>query len=114
MRRDSVVGIDVPPLAVREWRELCRYRHALVRVRTALINRLRAGLLRQGVSDARRLAKTRDDRWLRTLDLPPRAAASVQGLRAILATVRQTVQAVGAEVKQAAATDPVAVDLQQQ
>ena len=113
LRRDSVVGIYVPPLAVRELRELCRYRHALVQVRTALINRLRAGLLRQGVSDARRLAKTRDDGWLLTLALPPRAAASVQGLRTILTTVRQTGQAVEAEVTQAAAADPVAVHLQQ-
>ena len=48
LRRDSVVGIYYPPLAIRELRELCRTRHALVHVRTALINRLRAVLLRQG------------------------------------------------------------------
>ena len=64
LRRDSVVGIYYPPLAIRELRELCRTRHALVQVRTALINRLRAQLLRQGITDARRLAKTRDDGWL--------------------------------------------------
>ena len=59
LRRDSVVGIYYPPLAIRELRELCRGRHALVHVRTALINRLRAVLLRQGIVDARRLARIR-------------------------------------------------------
>ena len=84
LRRDSVVGIYYPPLAIREVRELCRARHALVQVRTALINRLRAVLLRQGVADARRLAKTADDGWLEGLGLPPRAAASVARLRQVL------------------------------
>src|SRR5262245_58667488 len=84
LRRDSVVGIYYPSLAVRELRELCRSRHALVQVRTALINRLRAVLLRQGIADARRLAKTPDDRWLEALGLPPRAMASVQALRQVL------------------------------
>src|SRR5215468_3287355 len=78
LRRDSVVGIYYPALAVRELREVCRSRYALVQVRTAVINRLRAVLLRQGVTDARRLAKTRDDGWLETLAVPPRAAASVR------------------------------------
>src|SRR5688572_11864420 len=66
LRRDSVVGIYYPPMAVRELRELCRYRHAVVQVRTALINRLRAVLLRQGVVDRRRLARIRSDAWLET------------------------------------------------
>ena len=69
LRRDSVVGIYYPPLAIRELRELCRERHALVQTRTRLINRIRAVLLRQGMRDARRLAKSADDRWLATLAL---------------------------------------------
>lgn len=71
LRRESVVSLYYPPLAIRELRELCRSRHALVQVRTALVNRLRAVLLRQGLTDARRLAKTSADGWLATLDLPP-------------------------------------------
>src|SRR5204862_903032 len=53
LRRDSVVGVYYPPLAIRELRELCRSRHALVHTRTALIQRLRAVLLRHGIADAR-------------------------------------------------------------
>jgi transposase len=113
LRRDSVVGIYVPPVAIRELRELCRFRLAVVQVRTALIQRLRAALLRQGVVDRRRLARTPTDAWLETLVLPPRAAASVAGLRRILATVRAEATRVDAEVHAAAAADPIAIALQQ-
>lgn len=113
LRRDSVVGIYYPPLAIRELRELCRARQALVRVRTALINRLRAVLLRQGLADARRLAKTADDGWLATLAVPPRAMASVSALRHVLAVVRTEAARAETEVQRVAAADPIAIALQQ-
>lgn len=112
LRRDSVVGIYYPPLAIRELRELCRARHALVQVRTAVINRLRALLLRQGITDARRLARQADDAWLTALAVPPRAAASVQRLRTVLTVVRREAAAAEAEVREEAATDGVARALQ--
>jgi transposase len=113
LRRDSVVGIYYPPLAIRELRELCRARHALVQVRTALINRLRAMLLRQGIADARRLAKTRDDGWLETLHLPPRATTGVARLRHVLGLVRTDAAQAEAEVRTASDADPIAITLQQ-
>jgi transposase len=113
LRRDSVVSIYHPPLAIRELRELCRARHTLVQTRTALINRLRAVLLRQGVVDARRLARTPDDRWLEQLALPPRAGASVAGLRRVLASVRTEVTQIEGEVRRLSATDRVTQTLQQ-
>lgn len=113
LRRDSVVGLYHPPVAIRELRELCRGRHAIVQVRTALINRLRAVLLRQGVVDGRRLARTISDAWLERLVMPPRATASVAALRRILTAVRlEAAQADGA-VLAAAAADPIAIRLQQ-
>src|SRR5215467_12085044 len=84
LRRDSVVGIYYPPPAIRECRELCRYRHTLVHTRSALVQRLRSLLLRQGIVDARRLTNVRDDAWLALLTLPPRATANVEGLRRVL------------------------------
>lgn len=112
-RRDSIVGIYYPPLAVREVRELCRARHALVQVRTALINRLRAVLLRQGIADARRLAKTADDTWVEGFALPPRAAASIAALRRVLVVVRAETTRADAEVLRLAGLDPIARTLQQ-
>jgi transposase len=113
LRRDSVVGIYIPSVAIRELRELCRFRMAVVQVRTALIQRLRAVLLRQGLVDRRRLARTPTDAWLETMTLPPRAAASVAGLRRILTAVRAEATRADAEVQAAAATDPIATALQQ-
>jgi transposase len=108
LRRDSVVGIYYPPVAIRELRERCRFRHAIVQVRTALINRLRAVLLRHGVVDGRRLARTPSDAWLETLTLPPRAAQSVAGLRRLLTTVRTEAAVADRDVQAAAAADPIA------
>lgn len=113
LRRDSIVGIYHPPRAIRELRELCRTRHALIRVRTAVVNRLRAVLLRHGLVDARRLARATDDGWLGQLALPPRAAASVAALRTVLAVVRTEVARADTAVQQASAGDPVAIALQQ-
>ena len=112
LRRESVVGIYYPPLAIRELRELCRGRHALVQVRTAIINRLRAVLLRQGVVDRRRIARTVGDAWLDQIVLPPQAAASVAALRQVLTSVRTEVVRTTTAVQAAAAQDPIAAALQ--
>ena len=113
LRRDSVVAIYYPPLAIRELRELCRGRHALVQTRTAVINRLRAVLLRQGLADARRLAKRSDDAWVTRLPLPERAAASVAALRQVLGVLRTETHRADADVARVAAADPIAQHLQQ-
>jgi len=113
LRRDSVVGIYYPPLAIRELRELCRMRHALVQVRTALINRVRAVLLRQGIADARRLARASDDRGLASFTLPARATESVAALRAVLSSVRTEAARAEAHVREATDADPIAITLQQ-
>lgn len=50
LRRDSVVGIYYPPPAIRDLRELCRYRCHLARLQASLKQRIHALLLRQGVT----------------------------------------------------------------
>jgi transposase len=108
LRRDSVVGIYYPPVAIRELRELCRCRHALVRTRTLLIQRMRALLLRHGVQDARRrLTRPGGLAWLDTIALPPEARASVDRLQRILRVVLEESAGVDARVHTAAAGDPV-------
>lgn len=111
LRRDSVVGIYYPPMSIRELRELCRGRHTLVQTRTRIVQRLRAMLLRQGIVEARRLVQR--DAVLDTLVLPPRAAASVAALRRVLAGVRAEITALEHDVHAVAATDPIAMRLQQ-
>ena len=50
LRRDSVVGIYYPPPAIRNLRELCRYRCQLARLQASLKQRIHALLLRHGVT----------------------------------------------------------------
>jgi transposase len=111
LRRDSVVGIYYPPMAIRELRELCRGRHTLVQTRTRILQRLRAVLLRHGIVEARRLV--RHDAVLDTLELPPRAAATVASLRRVLTIVRTEITAVEHDVHHVAAADPIVSRLQQ-
>ncbi len=113
LRRDSVVGIYVPPPAIREWRELCRGRHTLVQTRTALVNQLRALLLRHGLVDRRALARSGDDAWLEAVQLPPQATASVRALRQVLAVTRTEVRRAEQVIRTLAAADPVTRSLQE-
>lgn len=113
LRRDSVVGIYYPPRAIRDLRELTRHRHALVRVRTALVNQLRAVLLREGLVDRRALTRTPSDAWLEQLALPAQAAASVATLRRLLAVVRAECRSADQTVTARASADPIVVALQQ-
>ena len=110
LRRDSVVGIYYPPPAIRDMRELCRGRHALVQTRTRVIQRLRAILLRHGLVEAQRLVA--HDSCLDTVALPPRAWASVAALRRVLALVRDEVRHADRDVQQVASADPIVRRLQ--
>jgi transposase len=112
LRRDSVVSIYHPPPAIRELRELCRSRQALVRTRTALGLRLQALLLRQGFADTPdRLHTPTGQQWLAQVALPPQAAAGAHRLARLLAQTTRELQQVTREVEQTAAQDPIACAL---
>ncbi len=110
VRRASVVSLYYPPPAVRELRELCRYRMALTRTAVGLKQRVHALLLRQGVevpaiSD---LFGAKGQRWLDTLRFPARAGASLSGLRALVQDVAARLETVDREVTLEARRDPIA------
>jgi transposase len=110
LRRESVVSIYIPPPAIRELREVCRGRHQLVRVRTRVVQMIRALLLRSGQADApmRRLYSDAGLRWLRTVTLPPDAAQSAARLRHLLEAVHEEAHAAEAELRARATADPIA------
>ena len=111
LRRDSVVGIYVPPPLVREWRELCRYRQTLVRTRTALIQRIRAVLLRHGHVEAGRLNRAAALRTLDRFALPGRAGGAVTGLRTLCLAVQEQLAPIDQAVRDEAMQDPVVTAL---
>jgi transposase len=108
LRRDSVVGIYYPPPALRDLRELCRYRCHLARLQASVKQRIQALLLRQGVVVPVRLWGHRGTAWLDTAPLTGWAGTSLGGLRQVLTDVRGQLVPVLATMRQLAATDPVA------
>ena len=109
LRRDSVVGIYYPPPAIRDLRELCRYRCQLARLQASLKQRIHALLLRHGVVvPVRSLFSVRGSRWLTELMLPGGGGASLTGLRQVLTDVRAQLAPVLTAIRAMAATDPIA------
>lgn len=113
LRRDSVASIYVPPVAVRELRELCRYRGGLVRFGVVLKQRIHALLARQGVEmpPVRNLFGQAGQAWLEMVGVRPRARQALEGLRELLEAVEGQIAAVDAEVIAEAAADPVVARL---
>lgn len=108
LRRDSVVGIYYPPPAIRDLRELGRYRCHLARLQASIKQRLHALLLRQGIETPRALFTQRGTVWLNALSLPGWADAQLRGQRHVLAHVRTQLVPVLAAIRTIAATDPIA------
>ena len=109
LRRDSVVGIYYPPPAIRDLRELCRYRCQLARLQASLKQRIHALLLRHGVVvPVRSLFSVRGSRWLSELVLPGWGGASLTGLRQVLTDVRAQLVPVLSAIRTTAASDPIA------
>jgi transposase len=109
LRRDSVVGIYYPPPAIRDLRELCRYRCHLARLQASLKQRIHALLLRQGVAvPVKSLFSTRGSVWLDGLALPGWGGASLRGLRQVVLDVRSQLVPVMTALRETAAGDPIA------
>jgi transposase len=113
LRRESVVSIYIPPVAIRELREVCRGRHQLVRLRTRLAQMIRALLLRQdaGEPPGTALYAPRALTWLAQQHLRPDADRTLRRLERLYHAVHADAVAADAEVKHRAAADPIAVAL---
>ena len=113
LRRDSVVGIYYPPAPIRDLRELARYRCHLARLQASLKQRIHALLLRQGIAAPRALFTQRGTAWLESCALTGWAGHELQGLRHVLADIRAQLVPVLTAMRTIAATDPIAVALDQ-
>jgi transposase len=114
LRRESVVSIYIPPVAIRELRELCRGRHHLVRVRTRVIQTIRALLLRSGIDDppVTRLYGPRGRAWLAAVHLADDSEAVLRRLERVLDRVHEEASAADASVRTRATRDPIVAALQ--
>jgi transposase len=115
LRRQSVVAIYVPPPAIRQLRELSRYRATVVRMRTTLKQRLHALLLRPGLATPRLadLFGVRGRQWLTTVTVDGWAGESFRGLWALYQTLDAHLAPVEAAVRREAQADPIVQALEQ-
>lgn len=113
LRRGSVVSIYVPPPAIRELRELTRGRQHVVRVRTKLVQAIRALLLRQDIADppVRTVTSRAGLRWLATVHLGPASETTLRRFERLLHATHAEARAADAAVRSAAAADPIVVGL---
>ena len=113
LRRQSVVSVYVPAVAIRELRELSRGRQQVVRLRTRLVQAIRALLLRMDGPEppVRTLTSRAGLAWVAGVHLGPSSEASLRRLERLLhATVVET-RAADAAVKAAASDDPIVARL---
>ena len=107
LRRDSVVSVYYPPPAIRDLRELGRYRCHLARLQASLKQRIHALLLRQGVNAPKALFTQRGTQWLDQLQLAGWAGSELRGLRQVLTDVRAQLVPTLMAIRTVAATDPI-------
>lgn len=110
LRRDSVVSIYVPPPAIRALREVCRGRHQVVRLRTRVIQHIRALLLRSGVGEppVTRLASARGLTWVAQVTVPTATELTLRRLERLLRTIVAEATTAETELRAHAAADPIA------
>jgi transposase len=109
LRRDSVVSLYVPPPAIRELREVCRHRLTLTQLRTRVLQRLRALLLRHGCGEppTTRLRTRAAQAWLDQIALPPHAQRACHSLRRLDRDLTEQLALIEADVAHEAAADPI-------
>jgi transposase len=107
LRRESVVGIYYPPPAIRDLRELARYRCHLARLQASLKQRIQALLLRQGLVTPRGVFTQRGTQWLDAVALPGWAGRELQGLRQVLTDVRSQLVPVLTTMRTLASEDAI-------
>jgi transposase len=114
LRRESVVSVYVPPPAIRELRELSRHRLTLTQLRTRVVQRMRALLLRHGLGDppASRLRSVVGQAWLDQVRMPPHAHAALTTLRRVERDLTAQLAVVEADVAREAQADPIVQRLQ--
>jgi transposase len=109
LRRDSVAPVYYPPPAVRELRELCRYRGGLVRLRVTLKQRIHAVLTRQGVTPPPMsdLFGRAGSRWLQTAPVAGWAQDACRGYQAHLRALTTTITRLETAMRALAPADPI-------
>lgn len=109
LRADLVPAAYIPPRAVRDAREILRYRASLVRMRTQIKNKIAAIVGKTGLQSPTKTAVgVKSRRFLATVPVRPCYRLSLDGylrlLEALTTEIRQVTETIAAQVQ----TDPQA------
>ncbi|HVH70757.1 MAG TPA: IS110 family transposase [Candidatus Dormibacteraeota bacterium] len=109
LRTDLIPAAYIPPQAIRDLRELLRYRAALVKLQTMVKNRTHAILLKHGYQSPYTDTFGKQGRaWLGTLALRPVYQQALRGFLTVLDTLQTQIQEASHTVDQQAKATPAA------
>lgn len=107
LRTDLVPRSYLAPKSLREVREVLRYRVQLVRLRTAIKNRIHALLAMRGLaSPVSDLFGRAGRRWLADLELPAVPRRAIDGFLAVLETINVQIRLVETEIRRRVRESP--------
>lgn len=109
LRADLVPAVSIPPRAVRDPREILRYRASLVRLRTQFTNKLRAILSKTGVQPpTRTITGVKSQRFLATVPVRPCYRLEFDGYLRLFETLPAEIHQVSQTIDAQAQADPEA------
>lgn len=113
LRADLVPAAYIPPRAIRDTRELLRYRASLVRVRTQVKNKMAAIIGKTGVQPPTKTAcGVKAQRFLATVSVRPCYRLALDGYLRSLEHLTTEIRQVSTTIEQQAGADPQAQLLQ--
>ncbi len=110
LRTDLLPAAYIPPRAVRDVREILRYRASLISMRTQVKNKVHAILSKNGIRPRYTdLFGKGSLRQLQALDLRPAYALELRGYLRLAEALQQLIAEVDARVEEIATDDPRAI-----
>lgn len=107
LRTDFIPRSYIPPLEVREQRELLRYRISLVRMQTRVKNKIHATLIKNGLEHPYTDLFGKKGRcWLENVKLSPVYQMALKGYLRILDALKDEIHLISREIDARAKEDP--------
>lgn len=106
LRCDLIPSAHLPGRAIRDTREILRYRASLVSIRTSLMNRVHAILSKNGIlCPYSHIFGKKATSWLSSLSLRPSYKKALDGYLQVASSLREEIEEVEKEIKRLAEED---------
>jgi len=107
LRADLIPQSYIPPIEIRELRELLRYRASLVRIRTKVKNKVHAILIKNGLNHPfSDLFGKQGRSWLSGIELAPVYRLSLDGYLSLIDYLNEQIKPITQQIDNQAKKDP--------